>query len=121
MASLGQVESLFGGLEQALRRTMVEVFRAFLPNLRLGRIEHQTKSENFQAYYVVSTTAPSTSEFSVEHGMGVTPYAAVPCLALDSSGGRLVDLEVSRVADSQRVYLKAAAGSTNQLFGLLLE
>lgn len=119
MSTPGYVESLLGGLEA--KRALTEVFRYVLPNGRFGPVDHQTKSESFQAYYVNSTTDTSTGEFSIVHGLGRTPYLAIPVLNLGSSATKLPVLTVSRPADGQRVYLKADAGSTNALFSLLLE
>lgn len=121
MAVPGFVESLLGGVEANLKRVLTEAFRYALPNGRFGPVENQTKSESFGAYYQVSLTATDTGEFSIAHGMGRTPYLAVPVLPLDSSGGMLPVLRVTRPADGQRVYLKADAGSTNTAFVLLVE
>lgn len=121
MAVSGYLESLLGGLPADVKRVLTEAFRYVLPNGRFGPIEHQTKSESFQAYYVTSTTATSTSEFSIVHGMGRTPYLAVRLLDVGSSNTGDPVLRVPRPADAQRVYLKADAGSTNMVFSLLLE
>ena len=121
MAVPGFAESLIGGLPIDVKRALTEVLRYIIPNGRFGPVEHQTKSESFQAYYVNSTSDPSTGEFSIVHGMGRTPYLAVPVLSLESSGTTLPVLRVSRPADGQRVYLRADAGSTNAPFSLLLE
>lgn len=121
MAQIGFVTSLLGGLDAGLKRALTEIFQYILPNNRFGPVAHQTKSESFQAFYVNSTTAASTSEFSILHGIGRTPYVAVPVIPLDQVGAKTVLLTVSRAADAQRVYLKADAGSTNAPFSLLLE
>lgn len=121
IATPGYVESLVGGLQAETKRALVEVFRYVLPNGRFGPVEHQTKSESFQAYWVTSTTASSTGEFSVVHGMGRVPYLALPVLALDQIGSRTVPLTVTRAADSQRIYLKTESGFTNAPFSLLVE
>jgi len=119
MATTGELEALLGGLDQAIRAVLLRVVRALVPNLRFGPADHQVKSENFQAYYLESTTAASTAEFSVLHGLGRTPYLAVPVLRLDSTAQQVVPLEVPRVADGQRVYLKST--STSALFTILVE
>jgi hypothetical protein len=98
----------FGSLPDNIRRVLVAIFKSFLPNLRGGPVEHQTKLENFARYYVNSTTSSTANnEFSVQHGLGRAPYALRQVMALDQVGAKLVNLEVSRVADSQRVYLKS--------------
>ena len=119
MARIGELESLLGGLETQARRVLIQVMRALAPNLRFGPVDHRTKAENFSQYFVVSTTAASTGEFSIEHGMGRTPYLAHPILDLTDSNARLVPLDVTRAADSHRVYVKSSL--TNARFGLLLE
>lgn len=121
MASFGFVESLLGGLEATIKRPLLEAFRYVVSNGRFGPAAHQTKSESFQAYYLESTSADSTSEFSILHGMGRTPYLAVPVLPLDLVGARTIPLEVTRAADAQRVYVKTEAGSTSAPFVMLVE
>ena len=99
---------------------MVRVFVYVIPNAKFGPIEHQTKSESLQAYWLESTTATSTAtELSLAHGMGRTPYLAVPAVRLDSSGGFFPRLKVTRVADGQRVYFRSE--DTNVRFAILLE
>lgn len=95
------------------------MFQYLVPNTKFGPVEHQEKSESFQAYYLTSTTAGSTGEFSILHGMGRTPYMAVPVLALNQAGATVPRLEVSRVADDQRVYLKSV--DLNHPFNILVE
>ena len=121
MALPQYVEALLGGVDTNLKRVLVEAFRYALPNTKFGPVAHQTKSESFPAFYVVSTTASDTGEFSIVHGLGRTPYLAVPILPLESSLVTLPILRVTRPADGQRVYLKCDAGSTNVPFALLLE
>lgn len=108
MATEGYVLSLLGGLEDKTKRALTEVFRYVLPNTKFGPVSHQEKSESFQSYYLVSTTASTANdEFSIVHGMGRTPYLAVPVLPMDVVGAKTVRLEVSRAADAQRIYLKS--------------
>lgn len=120
MSSLGGLEALLGGLDDNTKRALTEVLRALVPNLRGGPVDHQVKLENFQRYYVNSTTASSSNtEFSVVHGMGRAPYAMRAVLPLDAVGSRLVPLTVSRAADAVRVYLTSP--STSAPFTLELE
>lgn len=121
MAALGGLESIIGGLPADMRRVMTELLRAFAPFLRYGPVEHQQKAENFASYVIVSTTATSTGEFSVAHGLGRAPYRAMPALDLNSSGMHMVPLTVTRPADASRIYLKTEAGSTNVVFALQVE
>lgn len=121
MATIGYVDSLLGGIVADIKRPLLEVFRYVLPNGRFGPVEHQRKVENFQGYYLSSTSAASTSEFSIAHGMGRTPYVVIPVLPVDNVGMRLIPLTVTRAADGQRVYLKTEAGSTSAPFSIYLE
>lgn len=100
---------------------MLELLRAFAPFLRFGPVEHQQKAENFAGVTLISTTATSTGEFNVLHGLGRAPFRAMPCVALNSSGMELINVRVSRPADAMRIYLRAEAGSTNKVFSIYLE
>lgn len=121
MAQLGGLEGLIGSLPADTKRVMTEILRALVPYLRFGPIEHQQKAENFASYAVISTTATSTGEFSIAHGMGRAPYRAMPILDLNSSGMELVPLRVTRPADASRIYLRTFAGSTGIVFALQIE
>ncbi len=119
MATPQLVESLLGGLEPDIKRVLTEVFRYLVPNGRFGPVGHQVKAEQFQGYYITSTTATSKGEFSVVHGLGRTPYIAIPVLAIDQVGAQVVPLQVSRAADGSRIYLKST--STSAVINLYLE
>lgn len=119
MATTGYIDALLQSLPAEGRSVLTQVFRYLVPNLRFGPATNQTKSENFQAYFFSGTTAASTGEFSIQHGMSRAPYLAVPVLPLDVVGARTVPLEVTRAADSQRIYLKST--STSAAFTLLVE
>ena len=122
MADIGFVRSQLGGISDATtKRVLTTIFEHVLGNLRFGEPEHQTRAENFQQYFLNSTTAASTSEFSIAHGLNATPKLAMPIIDLQTVGSKFPQLEVSRAADSQRIYLKATAGSTNMPFTLLVE
>ena len=120
MANARYVESLLGPLEPGIRKVLVNVFNHVLGNLRIGRATNRTRSENFQAYCYTGTT-PSTAntEFTIAHGLGVTPYLCIPVLPLDETSGRLIRLEVTRVADASRVYLRSP--EVDAPFSLLIE
>ena len=108
MANVGGLLAIIGGLETTTKRVMTELINAWAPNLRGGPVEHQTKLENFQRYYVNSTTnSTANDEFTVVHGMGRTPYALRAVLPLDQIGAKTVRLEVTRGADAMRVYLRS--------------
>ena len=121
MASLGGLEALIGSLPADTKRVMTELLRALVPFLRFGPVEHQDKAENFAGATLVSTTATSTSEFSIQHGLGRAPFRFMPCLDLNSSGMELVNVRVSRPADASRIYLRAEAGSTGKVFAFYVE
>ena len=119
MAAIGGLLALFGSLPADTKRVMTEYTRAFAPLLRFGPVEHQLKAENFNGFTLVSTTAGSTGEFSILHGLGRAPFRAMPSLNLNSSGMQMVTLEVTRPADAQRLYLKSP--STGAVFSLYIE
>lgn len=122
MADKGYVLTLLRGIPDARTQSVLkEVFTHVLDNLRLGVPEHQTRAENMQQYWLQSTTATSTSEFSVQHGLVQTPRYALMVLELDRPGSKAGGLTVSRAADGSRIYLKADAGSTNVPVTLLVE
>lgn len=103
------------------KRILKQAFEHVLDNMSFGEPEHQTRAKNFQAYFQSSTTAASTGEFSIAHGLAVAPTLAIPVLDLQQAGAQIVPLQVSRVADSKRIYLKTSAGSTGAAFTLLVE
>lgn len=121
MASIGGIESLLGSLPADTKRVFTEVFRALVPFMNFGVVEHQAKAVNFAGYTLISTTASDTGEFTVAHGLGRAPYRLMPSLGLNSSGMELVNMRVSRPADASRIYLKASAGSTNKVFSVYIE
>lgn len=122
MADIGYIRTLLRGIPDQKMRTILEAaFTHTLDNLRFGVPEHQTRAENFQAYWQQSTTATSTGEFSIAHGLQTTPHYAIPVLELDRVGAKAGFLTVTRAADAQRIYLKADAGSTNVPLTLLIE
>lgn len=121
MANSGYLASLFGGVESTLRRALQSAFSYVLDHgLKFGPVEHQGVSENFGAFYLSSTThATANTEFSIVHGMGRTPYLAVPILPLNQVGAQSVALCVTRAADGARLYLSSP--STSVPITLLVE
>lgn len=120
MADIGSIESELNGVpEDSGRNVFVRVFRALVPFLQFGPVEHQRKATNFGAYFYNSTTAASTGEFSIAHGLGRTPYVVFQVLALDQVNAKMPALQVSRAADASRIYLKSTELSTP--FSLLVE
>jgi hypothetical protein len=120
MATPGYIDSLIGALDKDVKLALKRIFEYVLRNLRLGPVAHQEKSENLQAYYLLSTTAAEANqEFSVAHGLGRVPYVVVPVLSLDSVNQQIVPLRVSRAADASRIYL--ASSSTSAAIAMLVE
>lgn len=122
MADLGYVNSLLRGIPDDKTRSVLQaIFTHLMTNIRIGVPEHQTRAVNLQAYWLQSTTASDTSEFSIVHGLRDVPHYAIPVLELDKVGSKAGGLTVSRAADNTRVYFKADAGSTNAPITLLTE
>lgn len=94
-----------------------QAFEYVTRELALG---DNTKAENFSWFRVSGTThATANTEFSVAHGMDHAPSKLIPVMQLDSSGGALVPLTVTRVSDARRIYLKSS--STGAAFVAYLE
>lgn len=120
MASKGYVESQLNRLDTKIRNVLVQVFQHVLDNLQIGGLNHQEKAINFKWIRVDSTTASTANqEFSIVHGAGVAPLYLLPLIPLDSSGGQLTRLKVTRPADGARVYLSSP--DTNVRFSMLME
>ena len=112
MASLGLIESKIQGLPTNIRPVVLEIFRAFLKDLRLGHPEDQEPSENFGGHFYEGTTASVANvEFTIAHGFGRKPYLLLPVLPLDVAGAKLVPLKVERVADTKRIFLSSSVTS----------
>lgn len=112
MANIGFVKTQLNGIEdETMRRILGNIFDHILNNLRFGAPDHQTRAENFQVYFEKSTTATDGSEFSFRHGLPAAPKYAIPVLDLNLAGARTPDLQVSRVADANRIYLRSTSTS----------
>ena len=122
MADIGILRGLAQGIpDPTTRRVVIDICEELCgkTGITFGEPTHQRKATNARAYFEVSTTATSTGEFSIRHGMGVTPTLAIPVLDVGQPNAHLVPLQVTRAADDQRIYLKST--STGALFTLLLE
>lgn len=120
MADLGYIKALLRQIpDPTTRRALDDAFTHVLGNLRVGVPEAQTRSVNHQLYFQSSTTAASTGEFSIAHGLGQAPHVAIPVLDVSQPGARVVPLTVTRAADANRIYLKSE--STSAAFWLLVE
>lgn len=120
MADIGAVRGLLGGLPDAVKKTMGDVFTYVLPNLRVGLPGHQKPAENLAWIQLDGTTSSvALTEFSIPHGLQAAPRVAFPCLDLTSSGTQLIPLVCSRAADSRRVYFRST--STSAAFTIFIE
>jgi hypothetical protein len=123
MADIGGLRRLMLGIpDPTTRSIMVQFVEQAFGNLTFGAVDPDNKkATNFQMYHQPSTTAASTGEFTIVHGMDRAPQIAIPVLDLSQPGAKIVPIEVVRSADSRRIYLKTSAGSTSALFSLLVE
>ena len=120
MADIGYVNATLRQIpDETTRRALQTIFEHILSNLRFGVPEHHERATNLQTYFQTSTTAASTGEFSIAHGLPSAPHLAIPVLDLSQPGATLVPLEVSRAADGKRLYLKST--STSAPVWLLVE
>lgn len=119
MANLGFLETKINALPKEIRAIVLDLFRSFIRDLRLGHPTDGEAMENFGgAFYDVTTHATPGSEFTIPHGFGRTPYLLLPVLPLDVQGAQIVPLTVSRIADDKRVYLKSSIASAPITVGL---
>jgi len=103
----GYVETLLNPLPSEQKRVLVPALNYIQDNWRIGT---GARATNAQWYRIESTTAAvAGEEFSVKHGLGAAPHTLIPVLNLTEQGAELVPLEVSRAADSERVYLKSSS------------
>ena len=120
MSDRGYVLGELAGIpDEATKRILQRVFEHVLDQGSFGEPDHQTKARNFRSFFERSTTATSTGEFSIAHGLPYTPTLAIPVIDVSHVGGQIVPLEVTRAADGKRIYLKS--GSTAAPFVLLVE
>lgn len=120
MARISYVESLIAGVDADTKRALKQAFEYVLDNLRFGRPDVESRTENGQHYFFEGTTpAVANTEFSIAHGMATAPYLLLPVLPLDTVNAQLVPLKVTRVADSERIYLSSSV--TNAAFRIMVE
>lgn len=112
MADISYIKSLFGGTPTEVRKAAEQAFTYVLGNLTLGAPEDQTRAKNFQWYWFEATTSSvANQEFSFAHGLGRIPNVVIPVLPLGTVGARTVNLQVTRAADDNRVYLSSPSTS----------
>lgn len=120
MSQKGYVASLINRLETATRSTLLPAFDHIIDNGQIGGIEHGKKAINFRWYRLDGLThATPGAEFTMAHGLGVTPLHLFPFVPLTSSGAQLVRLTVTRPADETRLYLSSP--DTSASFSILVE
>jgi hypothetical protein len=120
MASKGYVETLLNALPDNVKGPVTNAFRHVLDNLSIGVPDPMKRSVNFRwTRFDAVTSSVANTEFSIHHGLGQVPLLCLPVAWLDSSGGQMVTLKITRPADAQRVYLSSP--STGASVSLLVE
>lgn len=108
MASKGYVETLINALPEGVKNGVTSAFRYVLDNLAIGLPDSGKRATNFRWYrFDAVTSSVANTEFSIHHGQGASPLVCFPVMFLDSSGGQIVRLKVTRAADAQRIYLSS--------------
>lgn len=108
MANLGYLESLLNALPDGVKGPVTAAFREMAKNLAIGLPDDTKKATNFRwTRFDTVTSSIANTEFSVHHGVGSVPLVCWPVLFLDSTGGQVVRLKVTRPADAQRIYLSS--------------
>jgi len=106
---IGDLRRLVGGVQdQNTKRILTDLVETMFGRggVQWGAVDHQQRAKNFTGFYLEGTTSTTAdAEFSIAHGLGAKPYVALQVLPLDSTGGQIVRLRTTRIADSQRVYL----------------
>lgn len=113
MADLGSVESELGSLPREHKKAFMSVLRYVLKNLTFGSPDERAAKNFKMAWLSATTSSVANTEFSVAHGMDGTPMFVMPALPLNEVGAKIVPLEVSRVADAKRIYLKSSSTSAS--------
>ena len=117
MADKGYVTSQLNALPVEQRTPLQNSFFYLMDGWKVGT---DRRAINAQWYRFTSTTSSvANTEFSFTHGLGSVPSQLFPVLDLSQVNAQLVPLQVSRAADTQRVYLKSS--STSAVFTVLVE
>jgi len=117
VAAFGNVDRILNALDASIRTPITAAFEYVMRELSLG---DSAKAENFALYRISGTThATANAEFSITHGLDHAPSKLIPFLQLDSTGGQIVSLKVSRISDAKRIYLTSP--STGAAFVAYLE
>lgn len=119
MASKGFVTSMLNSLEDGVKRILNPTFEYVMDNLRFGHPDVGARAENFQIFFFSGVTSSvANQEFSIEHGLNLTPQLLLPMMPLDVIGAQYVPLTVTRAADGRRVYLSSPTTSATVYVGL---
>ena len=111
MADIGSIEAELGSLPPDHKKALVAAFRYVLNNLSWTR-QDRGRAQNAQMYYTSGTTSSNANtEFSLAHGLAAAPSYLIPVLPLDEVGAQIVPLQISKAADTKRVYLKSSSTS----------
>ena len=120
MADKGDIDLELNTLPPEIRGPISRAFYRVLDGWRLSEPAQGGRATNAQWYLRTSTTAAgANTEFTIAHGLGVTPVAIYPALFLDKVNTQMPNLTVSRVADASRIYLKSS--STGVVFSVWVE
>jgi hypothetical protein len=105
VASKGYVEAILNSLPADERKALALAFGHVLDDWQLGTGQ---KAQNARWYrYDATTSATPDEEFSIVHGLGRPPATLIPVLDIGVVNAKTVRLQVTRAADSQRVYLSS--------------
>jgi hypothetical protein len=108
VADFGNINAKLAGLENGMRTVLGAIFEYVLKDIRFGRAEDGSPSKNFGGgFFQGVTPGVANTEFNIVHTFGRKPYLLVPVLPLDAVNAKVVRLQVSRAADSSRIYLKS--------------
>lgn len=99
---------MLNALPDGVKTPVTQAFRYVLDNLSVGLPDAGKRATNLRWYrFDAITSSVANTEFSIHHGQGNIPLACWPVLFLDSSGGQVMRLRVTRPADAQRIYLSS--------------
>jgi hypothetical protein len=108
MADSSTVTTYLNGLDEPEKRILTSVFDYVLKDIRFGRGTDQEASKNFGGgFFKAKTPSVANTEFTVAHTFGRTPYLVIPVLPLDQVNAKIVRLEVTKAADTNRIYLRS--------------
>ena len=116
MASRGYLQTVVQALPDPIRGPVLRALDHVVTTFRIGG---GPKAQNF-AWYIYNATTPATAleEFSVAHGQGQAPTKLIPYLDLQQVGSQLTRYNVTRLPDTQRVYLSSPSTSVDISFML---